>query len=112
MQISTRLAVAQGQGRESLKFGGSGFGAEALRAVMVAIWISILSPCRRWPLVDPHALPPPVKPGKSHQIVANETADPRTSEQARSTDGWHFSGDALRFLSCGERPRAGGALKL
>src|SRR5215475_1267867 len=98
MQISTRLGVAQGQGRESLKFGGSGFGAEALRAVLVAIWISILSPCRRCSLVDPHALPAPGKPGKSRQIVANGTVEARTSEQARSTDGWHFSGDALRFL--------------
>src|SRR5215468_8979037 len=26
-------------------------------------------------LVDPHALPPPVKSGKSRQIVADETAD-------------------------------------
>jgi hypothetical protein len=25
-----------------------------------------------------------------NRIVANETADPRTSDQARSTDGWHF----------------------
>jgi hypothetical protein len=38
-----------------------------------------------------------VKPGESRQIVANETAAPRTSIQARATDGWHFSGDALRF---------------
>jgi hypothetical protein len=38
-------------------------------------------PCRRWRLLDPHALPPPVKPGKSRQIVASETADPRASDQ-------------------------------
>jgi PAS domain S-box-containing protein len=44
-------------------------------------------------------------------IVANETADPRTSDQARSTDGWHFSGDAVRFLQGGERPRGRGPRK-
>ena len=37
--------------------------------------------CRRWRLLDPHALPPPVKLGKSRQIVASETADPRASDQ-------------------------------
>jgi hypothetical protein len=34
-----------------------------------------------------------VKPGKSRQIAANETADPRTSVRARSTDVWHDSGE-------------------
>jgi hypothetical protein len=32
---------------------------------------------------------------------------PRISDQARSTNGWHFSGDPLRFLRARERPRAG-----
>jgi hypothetical protein len=36
----------------------------------------------RWRLLDPHALPPPVKPGKSRQIVASETENPRASNQA------------------------------
>jgi hypothetical protein len=39
-------------------------------------------PCRRWRLLDPHSLPPPAKPGKSRQILASETADPRASDQA------------------------------
>ena len=39
-------------------------------------------PCRRWRLLDPHALPPIVKPGKSRQIVASEPADSRASDQA------------------------------
>src|SRR5262245_29271511 len=43
-------------------------------------------------LLDPHAPQPPVKPGKSRQVVAKETADARTSDQVRSTDAWHVSG--------------------
>src|SRR5215510_5588950 len=39
-------------------------------------------PCRRSRLLDTHALPPPAKPGKSRQIVASRTADPRASDQA------------------------------
>jgi len=38
-------------------------------------------PFRRWRLLDPHALPLPVKPGKSRQIVARQTADPPASDQ-------------------------------
>jgi len=38
-------------------------------------------PCRRWRLPEPHALPLPVKPGKSRQIVASETADLRAPDQ-------------------------------
>jgi hypothetical protein len=42
--------------------------------------ISILSlPALR--LLDPHALPPPIKPGKSRQIVASQTTDPRAPDQ-------------------------------
>ena len=37
-------------------------------------------PCRRSRLLDAHALPPPVKPGKSRQIVANETAEDLRTE--------------------------------
>ena len=44
--------------------------------------VSPFFPCRRWRLLDPHALPPPVKSGKSRQIVASRTADPRASDQA------------------------------
>jgi hypothetical protein len=51
------------------------------------------------PLLDPHAPQLPVKPGKSRQIVAKETADARTSDQATSTDGWHFSGP-MRYDFC------------
>jgi hypothetical protein len=40
-----------------------------------------------------------VKFGKSRQIVANETADPRTSDQGSSTDGCHFSGTSPRWLA-------------
>src|SRR6516164_1652374 len=47
----------------------------------------ILPACPRWPLVNPDMLPTRVKPGKSHQIVAKETAHPRPSDQARSVDG-------------------------
>ena len=46
-------------------------------------------PCRRWRLLDPRALPLPVKPGKSRQIVASETAD--AMESGRS---WRSSGPA------------------
>jgi len=59
------------------------------------------------PLLDPHAPQLPVKPGKSRQIVAKETADARTSDQATSTDGWHFSGP-MRYDFCrAERGRGG-----
>src|SRR6516165_3445672 len=71
-----------------------------------AIWAPILPACLRWPLIDPHALLAPIKPGKLHQIVAKETAVPRTSIQARSTGGWYFSDDAVRFLRRGNRGRA------
>ena len=37
--------------------------------------------CRRWRLLDPHALPLPVKPGNLRQIVASQTADPGASDQ-------------------------------
>src|SRR5262249_22504675 len=37
--------------------------------------ISNFSPCARWPPVNPDRLPVRMKPGKSHQIVASETAD-------------------------------------
>jgi hypothetical protein len=43
------------------------------------------------PLVDPDMLPVQMKAGKSHKIVAQETAHPRPPDQARSVDGWHFS---------------------
>jgi hypothetical protein len=43
---------------------------------------------------------------QSRQIIADETSD-----QARTTDGRHFSGDAVRFMQGGERPRAHGARK-
>jgi hypothetical protein len=39
-----------------------------------AIWALILPACPHWPPVEPHALLVPVKPGKSREIVANETA--------------------------------------
>ena len=57
-------------------------------------------PCRRWRILDAHALPPPVKPAKSRQIVANDTAESCTPDQARSAGGRRFSGDAgaYRFI--------------
>jgi hypothetical protein len=51
------------------------------------------------PLLDPHAPQLPVKPGKSLQIVVNETTDPRMSDQATSTGGWLFSGP-MRYDFC------------
>jgi hypothetical protein len=41
-----------------------------------------------------------VNPGKSRQIVANEKAGQRTSEQTRSLDGWYLSG-LMRYDFCG-----------
>jgi hypothetical protein len=38
-------------------------------------------PYRRWRLLDPQALPLPVKPGKSRQIVASQMTDLRASDQ-------------------------------
>src|SRR5262249_38305601 len=35
-------------------------------------------------------------------MVPDGTTDPRTADPLRSTDGWHFSGDAVRF-PLGER---------
>src|SRR5262245_35992024 len=77
---------------------------------MISMTISCMSVARyRYvvPLLDPHAPQLPVKPGKSRQIVANETTDPRMSGQATSTDGWHFSGP-MRYDFCrAERGRGG-----
>src|SRR5262249_3142115 len=42
--------------------------------VAVAIWISILSACPRWFLIEPQATPAPVKARKSHQIAAKAGA--------------------------------------
>src|SRR5262249_28471064 len=83
-------------------------------------------PCRRWRILDAHALPPPVKPAKSRQIVANATADrvrlirqdQRTAGMARlrrlliSTEQDHTAVlDALGLaVGGGEEPR--GALLL
>ena len=56
-------------------------------------------------LIDPRAPPQRVKPGKSLQIAAKKKEDPRPPYPARPRDGWHFSGDGVRFLQAGERPR-------
>jgi hypothetical protein len=47
----------------------------------------------------------PRLPGKSMQIAAKKKEDPRPPYPARPRDGWHFSGDGVRFLQAGERPR-------
>ena len=47
-----------------------------------------------------------VKPGKSRQIVANETVG--TADVGSGQGGLVFSGDAVRFLKGGERLRARG----
>jgi len=46
-------------------------------------------------------------------LLRRETADPRTSDQARSACGWHFSGDTVRFLQggVGRQARAVGKTK-
>jgi hypothetical protein len=59
----------------------------AWRTVMGRPFVSQLHSFTLLVLIDPHALSAPVKPGKSRQIVANETADGRTSDQARSING-------------------------
>ena len=67
-------------------------------------------PCWRWRLLDPNALPLPVKPGKSRQIVASRTADPRASDQATIfPDGTEYPGKRLnvRFFET-RTPRARG----
>src|SRR5262249_27641879 len=56
------------------------------------------SRCLGGPLFDPRVSSLRVKPGKSSQIAAKEQAVPRISDHATSTDGWHFSADAVRFL--------------
>src|SRR5262249_19368859 len=45
-----------------------------LSAVAVAIWISTLSACPRWFLIEPQATLAPVKARKSHQIAAKAGA--------------------------------------
>src|SRR5262249_57722924 len=52
---------------------------------------------RAGPLVYLHTLAPGVKPGKSRQIAATMKEDPRPPYPARPRDGWHFSGDGVRF---------------
>jgi hypothetical protein len=45
------------------------------------------------------------------KIVAQETAHPRPSDQARSVDGWHFFGDSVRF-SLGRREALGHVVRV
>jgi hypothetical protein len=67
-------------------------------------------PCRRWRLLDPQALSPPVKPGKSRQIVASETADLGASDQARTSQMSRMLRDELVNVRFSENraPRARG----
>jgi hypothetical protein len=51
-----------------------------------------LAPCPRWPFVDAHTLPAPVKAGKSRQIATNGMTASRTWNQATSKGSWHFPG--------------------
>ena len=61
-------------------------GLVLFRSGRAEVWCAVRSPFEspffrllRWPLIDPHVLPAPVKRRKSRQIVANETAaDPHS----------------------------------
>src|SRR6516162_2956846 len=56
-----------------------------------------LPACPRWPLiVDPDMPSAQLNPGKSHQIVAKETAG--TARVSDQTSGWYFSKYQARFL--------------
>jgi hypothetical protein len=74
--------------------------------VAVAIWSSPFIRIARveWQLT-PNALPALVKPGKSRQIVANETAIPALFETGEINGG-----DAIRFLKGGESGRSPGGV--
>jgi len=58
------------------------------------------------PLLDPHAPQLPVKPGKSRQIVANETAGPRRSGQTGQRPAG-ISQARCATISAGRREAAG-----
>src|SRR5262249_18649676 len=65
---------------------------------MISMTISCMSVARyRYvvPLLDPHAPQLPVKPGKSRQIVANETAGPRRSGQQDVSIGYLSHTDSV-----------------
>jgi hypothetical protein len=47
-------------------------------------------------------------PANRAKLLLTRRRVPRNSDQARSMDGWHFSGDAVRFLQDpGEAGRIG-----
>jgi hypothetical protein len=52
-------------------------------AFVLVSWSTVMVLSFRVPLLDPNAPQLPVKLGKSRQIVANETAVPRTSIQVK-----------------------------
>src|SRR5262245_12470130 len=76
---------------------------------MISMTISCMSVARyRYvvPLLDPHAPQLPVKPGKSRQIVANETAGPRRSGQTGQRPAG-ISQARCATISAGRREAAG-----
>src|SRR5262245_15149954 len=76
---------------------------------MISMTISCISVARyRYvvPLLDPHAPQLPVKPGKSRQIVANETAGPRRSGQTGQRPAG-ISQARCATISAGRREAAG-----
>jgi hypothetical protein len=56
-------------------------------------------------LIDPRAPRRRVTPGKSLQMLLKSRKIRVRRFQQRPTDGWHFSGDGVRFLQAGERSR-------